>query len=161
MPAILAIFFGFLSSILVIQNMVFQKPYYPQEVAQKIEKTNKMEIVVIGYQNLQEVALGLSFIKAMHDNFPKSEPLPRFAFFSRSNSYQPIWQTLQNLSRTNFVPSYDVSVYLWGIAPGLKKAAYPQTLQLGNSYVCSQESKDYFRLGIPFQGYPCQKTNDK
>lgn len=161
MTAILPILFGLLSSIFVIQDMVFQKPYYPQEVAQKIEQYNKMEIVTIGYKNLQEIALGLSFIKAMQENFSKLEPLPRFAFFSRSNSYQPIWQKLQNLSRTNFVSSYDVSIYLWAIAPGLKKAAYPKTLQLGDYYVCSQESKNYFRLGIPFQGYPCQKTNGK
>jgi uncharacterized membrane protein len=161
MTAILPIFFGTLSSIFVIQDMVFQKPYYPQEVAQKIEQTNQMEIVTIGYQNLQEVALGLSFINAMHENFPKSEPLPRFAFFSRSNSYQPIWQKLKTLSGTKFLQNYDVSVYLWGIAPGLKRAAYPQTLQLGNYYFCSQDPKDYFRLGIPFQGYPCQKTNGK
>ncbi len=150
---------GFLSSILVVQDMVFQKPYYPQEIAQRINQPRNLEMVIFGYKNFQEVALGLSFVKAIQEDFSRSQPLPRFAFFSRSNSYQPIWQELTNLSDIDFPKSSNFAVKVWVIAPGLRQAAYPATLQLGNNYLCSQKSQDYFRLGVPFQGYPCQKPS--
>lgn len=158
LPVIVPILVGLLSSLLVVRDVVFQKPYYPQEVAQRMNESQTMETIAIGYQNLQEVALGLSFVKAMQEDFPTSEPQPRFAFFSRSNSYQPIWQRLKNLPDTNFLSNADFPVRLWVIAPGLRQAAYPARLQLGNDYVCSRKLQEYFRLGIPFQGYPCQKN---
>jgi len=61
------IFLGsLLSCLLVIFNLAFQKPYNPQQVAENInfEPTTPL-MVVVGYKDYQNVALGLSFALAL------------------------------------------------------------------------------------------------
>jgi uncharacterized membrane protein len=148
-PAFLIV--GLISSVFVVSNLVFQKPYNPAGVAQQInlEPTVPL-VVVVGYENMQEVALGLSFAleldKIRGGNLPETD----WAFMSRSPSYQSVWDNLATVS--GLPPS---PVNLWIVAPGLRQREYPPQLGLGDR-LCNLDPSQYYRLGIPYQLYRCK-----
>ncbi|MEQ8957606.1 MAG: hypothetical protein RLP02_06730, partial [Coleofasciculus sp. C2-GNP5-27] len=65
---ILPLAISLVSTVCVGANLVFLKPYYPQQVAQNmtIEPTVPL-IMVMGYNDLQDVGLGLSFALALEN----------------------------------------------------------------------------------------------
>ncbi len=57
---------GVLSCVFVISNLAFQKPFEPERVAQKMNQEPSIPLmVVVGYRDYQDVALGLSFALAL------------------------------------------------------------------------------------------------
>lgn len=140
---------SFLSSILVVSNLVFQKPFNPQQVAynMNIEPSNPL-MVVVGHESYQDVALGLSFALALQK---VRNDTPEFAFFKSSSGYQRVWEKLSQL------PSPAKSnLNLWVVAPGLRRRDYPHHLAL-SSQSCTLDPTQYYRIGVPYQLYRCHE----
>jgi uncharacterized membrane protein len=143
-----------LSSIFVVSNLVFLKPFLPQKVADDINfEPNMPVMMVMGYNNFQDVALGLSFALAIEqkqqsEHNKNSEP--NFAFLDTKLGYKTVWKNLSNLAILT-TPKLN----LWVVAPGLKQRNYPPKLTLKNQTICLLDSSRYYRIGIPYQLYRC------
>jgi uncharacterized membrane protein len=139
-----------LSCVLVVSNFVFQKPYNPQLVAQNMNQELAVPImVVVGYEDYQDVALGLSFALALKKI--RSNNSTEFAFFKRSQGYEYIWEKLSQL------PPLKISqLNLWVVAPELKRRDYPASLKSSQTN-CTLDPKQYYRIGIPYQLYWCRR----
>ncbi len=143
-----------LSSLLVVSDQVFQKPYYPSQVAARMQSQSASSLLAtLAYLDAQDVALGLSFALALQ-NSPDRKPEDYFALLSRSQGYEQFWQTLRQLPHPFSFP-----LDLWVIAPGLRRTNYPPQLSLadrgGNPTNCSIDPTQYYRLGVPYQLYRC------
>ncbi len=144
------IFLGsLLSCIFVIFNLAFQKPYNPQQVAQNINIEPAVPmLVVMGYRDYQNVALGLSFALALE----KVRDSGDFVFLERSpNGYEAVWQKLALLP-----PLKAPLLNLWVIAPDLRQREYPPQLALFE-HSCFIDTEQHYRLGVPYQLYRCKK----
>ena len=154
---------GILSCVFVVSNLAFQKPYNPQQVAQNMyfESTTPV-MVVMGYKDFQDVALGLSFALAIDklqfgisDNSTSRNPSGTgaasisFAFFHKESGYELVWQ---KLSKLQALPMSRLN--LWVVAPGLKRRDYPRQLVAGQRS-CTLDPNHYHRIGIPYQLYRC------
>jgi uncharacterized membrane protein len=134
---------GIVSSALINSNLVFQKSFRPEQVAINISSpADPPPLVVMGYDDYQEIALGLSFALALREVNPQA----LFLFLHRSPGYAPIIQTLRNL------PTVD---NFWLIGPGLRQRDFPHLVQVGKNR-CSRLPERYYRIGIPYQGYKCE-----
>jgi hypothetical protein len=138
--------FSCLSCVLVVSNLVFQKPYNPQLVAQNINQAPIPIMVIVGYQDYQDVALGLSFALALE----KVRSGAEFAFFKRSLGYEYVWE---KLSQLQLLANH---LNLWVVAPGLKQRDYPPHLKFSQN-ICTIEPKQHYRIGIPYQLYRCER----
>lgn len=152
-PLTLAILVGFISSIFVVQNWVFQKPYYPERVARDLTFDRTLPLAIVtGYENVQEMALGLSFYLEVMRNIEDV----KFAFLTRQPGYDQFWQTL-SLTQTLPAPALN----LWVIAPGLRQAEYPSELGIASPVkptTCIRDDDRYRRIGIPYQLYRCSAS---
>ncbi|OAB60501.1 hypothetical protein AY599_17650 [Leptolyngbya valderiana BDU 20041] len=137
---------GLLSSACVVNNLAFHKPYYPRQIARSFNVDPELPTVtVVGYQNLQEIALGLSFALEL-------PPTSEFGLFDRASGYDALWQTLATRSLSTVPP-----LELWVIAPGLRQAEYPERLNF-SEVLCQRDIGEYHRLGIPYQRYRCSRN---
>lgn len=173
-PAILFFFVAFLSCIFVAINLVFLKPFNPQKVAQNINQESATPImVVMGYKDFQDIALGISFALAIEQLSPANPDSAvnlrppgmnptstSFAFLSSELGYDTVWK---KLSKLESLPINHLN--LWVIAPGLKRQDYPQQLTMSSpgttagitkQLSCTIEFTQYHRLGIPYQLYRCE-----
>lgn len=148
---------GIISCVFVVHGWAFQKPYNPQRVAQDMlsEPTAPL-MVVMGYEDSQDMALGLSFALAIDKFAPQqcnitAGSCPKFAFFNRSSGYDSVWQNLSQLPAPSTLP-----LNLWVVAPGLRRRDYPLQLALSGQTTCTIDSSEYHRIGIPYQLYRCQ-----
>lgn len=167
---------GLLSCIFVVSNLVFQKPYYPQRVAQDMlaqgigtqdtgtqgtiaQNDNSQSLLIVGgYDVLFEAALDLSFVLEAEKLHPNSGTPAYYALFKRtSSSYEPVWQ---NLAQTQQPLKFPLN--LWVIGPGLMREGYPPQLQLPNHQAgskpatCNIAPDQYNRIGVPYQLYRCK-----
>lgn len=154
--AIVVLFVATLSSVLVITNQVFQKPYQPDQVARRLQFEPRPTLVTMAYSDFQDVALGLSFgleLARQHSQSPNANE-PHFAFLGQFDGYEGVWQNLSQLAHP-----FDFPLNLWVISPGLKRVGYRQTLTLssqsGRSHRCTLDPNQHYRIGIPYQLYRC------
>ncbi|MDY6938738.1 MAG: glycosyltransferase family 39 protein [Cyanobacteriota bacterium] len=164
-PLSIAFAVGLLSSILTIGNFVFHKPYYPDRIAEQMTFDRTLPLVmVVGYENLQEAALGLSFALELEKRQTVAGESDgskmQYAFLDRSAGYEALWQNLSQLQ-----PLPELPFNLWIVGPGLRQAAYPDSLVLsspaGNlprEFQCDRDFDRYYRLGIPYQLYVCSQA---
>lgn len=173
-PSIPLFFLSFLSCTFVATNLVFLKPFNPQQVAQDINRESATPImVVMGYKDFQDIALGISFALAIERVNPTNSDSAlkpqthgmnpdstSFAFLNTELGYDTVWKKLSKLESLP-VPRLN----LWVIAPGLKRRDYPQQLTMSspgttagitNQLSCTIEPTQYHRLGIPYQLYRCK-----
>jgi hypothetical protein len=161
--SLIVLFVGIISCVFVVSDLAFQKPYNPQQVAQNMyfEPTTPV-MVVMGYKDFQDVALGLSFALAIDklqfgisDNSMSRNPSGTgaagisLAFFHKESGYDLVWQ---KLSKLQALPMSRLN--LWVVAPGLKRRDYPQQLVAGQTN-CTLDPNHYHRIGIPYQLYRC------
>ncbi len=137
-----------LSCVFVISNLAFQKPYNPQQVAQNINIDPSVPmLVVMGYRDYQNVALGLSFALGLE----KVRATGEFVFLERSpNGYESVWQKLALL-----LPLKAPLLNLWVIAPDLRQREYPSQLAL-SQHSCLIDPTQHYRIGVPYQLYRCK-----
>jgi uncharacterized membrane protein len=142
-PLLNLILVGMLSCQFVNTNLAFQKPYQPERVAANIAGYgNPKTLVVMGYQDYQELAMGMSFVLALR----QVDSRVKFAFLNTSTGYDRVIEQFPTLPNTND---------FWLIAPGLRQQDFPNLTMVG-SKTCRALSDRYYRIGIPYQGYRCQ-----
>lgn len=159
---------GLLSSGFVNANLVFQKAYYPDEVAQAmVGKGDRPVIMLSSYQSLQEIALGLSFALEMPKQYAQATgkpstldtiPIELGFMFRPTGGYRPVWEQLAK-SQT----ALDTPLDLWAIAtPGMKQDDYPEKLQLQTAAQppqrirCQRQPDGYRETGVPYQQFACR-----
>jgi len=147
---------GLISCIFVVNGLAFEKPYNPQTVAKNmLQKPSIPVMVVMGYKDTQDIALGLSFALGIDKLQPNlcqknSENCPKFAFLSATSGYETVWEKLNQLPKPPKLP-----LNLWVVAPGLKRDNYPEKLAISPQTNCSKDSAAYYRIGVPYQMYKC------
>ncbi|WP_414578042.1 hypothetical protein [Anabaena sp. CCY 9402-a] len=144
------IFVGVLSSIFVVYNLGFQKPFMPEKVALNMNLEPSLPLMlVVTYENYQDVALGISFALALEKTRSQTSASDSFVALQKSPSLSAVWIKLSQLSVT-----IKSQLNLWIVAPGIRRRDYPQKLMLsGNN--CTIDPKNYYRIGIPYQLYRC------
>ncbi|MEC4817726.1 MAG: glycosyltransferase family 39 protein [Scytonema sp. PMC 1069.18] len=153
LPTVLLV--GILSSIFVVSNLVFQKPFTPRQVAQTMSQDPSVPLMlVMGYRDYQDVALGLSFALALEPLKPHTPYPSEVAFFQQSSDFSSVWQKLKFAK----IPTPVVTkLNLWVVAPGRKRRDYPLEVSLSGQMICLIDSKHHYRIGVPYQLYRCQK----
>lgn len=152
---------GALSCVLVGSDLVFKKPFFPDIVAGDVLRDSSSPTVFVGgYNDLQDVALGLSFALEIDKRSSANRPQAYLAFLQRNSTagepaaeYKPVWEKLSQLENMPAPP-----LNLWVVAPGLKPADYPQQLSLRSPQqpVCARDDQGYRRVGVPYQLYRCR-----
>lgn len=148
-----------LSSGFVVSDLVLQKPYAPDQLAARTYIQPELpRLIVMTYQDLQDVALGLSFALAIRDygvSHPKANPTSQFIFLDRKQGYDPVWAQMSKLK-----PMAQSALDLWLIAPGLRQKEFQAEVSLttvaGAAKTCTRDPDHYYRLGIPYQRYRCR-----
>lgn len=154
--------FGLISCVFVVSNLVFQKPFQPEQVAQNMNLEPAVPIIlVVGYSNYQDVALGLSFATALEqlrnqNPRDKSKVLnsdispDSFAFLQKNPDLSAVWKNLSQLP----IPATS-KLNLWVVGPGIRKRDYPQRLELFGQTSCTIDPAQHYRIGVPYQLYRC------
>lgn len=142
---------GFISCIFVVYSLAFQKPYNPQQVAKNMNLEPGVPLAaVMGYNDYQDVALGLSFALALDKlRTPTIKSQTYWAFYKRSQGYESVWQSISKIRP----PASKLN--LWVISPGLKRRDYPPQLSLSSQTTCTIDPNEHHRIGIPYQLYRC------
>ena len=153
-PSTLVLCLGLLSCVFVVSNLVFLKAFHPEQVAREMNLEPPVPLMmVVGYDNFQEVALGVSFalaIDQLKSGVSEGTTDASFAFFNRKLGYELVWQKLSKLPALS-VPRLN----LWVVAPGLRRRDYPQQLAVGQTS-CRIDTTEHHRIGVPYQLYRCQ-----
>lgn len=155
---------GIISCVFIVSNLVFQKPFEPEQVAQNMNQNPSLSLmIVVGYRDYQDVALGLSFALALEplrelgkdkliSSSPSLPPSSDIAFFKQSPDFAPVLQKLSQLP----TPSA-TQLNLWVVGPGRKRKDYPQQITLSQQMTCTIDSLQHYRVGVPYQLYRCGK----
>ncbi|HYW20478.1 MAG TPA: glycosyltransferase family 39 protein [Nodularia sp. (in: cyanobacteria)] len=154
------LFVGILSCVFVVSNLVFQKPFQPELTARKMNLEPSVPLMlVVGYNNYQDVALGLSFALALEKVRSNTNPavpvsfnnFDSFAFLHKSLNSPAFWNKLDQ------IPTPATSqMNLWIVGPGMRKRDYPQEVALSGDGVCTIDTTQHHRIGIPYQLYRCK-----
>ncbi len=171
LPIIL--FVGLIGCIFVVSNQGLQKPYLPQQVAQKMYQEPTVPVMaVMAYSNYQDVALGLSYALALEretvnynyqllsEQDVKSNQIyfsseqdanTTFAFLNQSSGFESVFEKLSQ------IPNQNSQLNLWILAPGRLRRDYPQQIEVSQSLSCNIDVNQHYRIGIPYQLYRCKK----
>lgn len=151
---------GAISCVFLIFNLVFQKPFQPELVAKNMNQDPLNPVmIVVGYSDYQDVALGLSFALALQQLQNKNQisgkqslnsPSPRVAFLSKQPNFQLVLDKLAQQS-----PLETPSLNLWVVASGLRKRDFPEKIMYSSQTTCHRDVNQYYRIGIPYQLYRC------
>ncbi|MBD2568033.1 glycosyltransferase family 39 protein [Anabaena lutea] len=147
---------GIVSCIFVVSNLAFQKPFQPEQIAQNMNLDPAIPLMlVVGYENYQDVAAGLSFALALeqqrsHEVKSKLH-LDNLAFVHKSPDFSDFSNKLAQLSIG------EVSeLNLWFVGSGMRKQDYPSKLTLAGQVTCNIELTQHYRIGqFPYQLYRC------
>ncbi|WP_414550817.1 hypothetical protein [Anabaena sp. CCY 0017] len=155
---------GMLSCVFVVSNLVFQKPFQPEQVAQNMNLEPSVPLMlVVGYNNYQDVALGLSFALALEKVRSKTDAALRVsvnnsdsvAFLDKSLHSPAFWNQLDEM------PKLATSqMNLWIVGPGMRKMDYPQEVGLSGDSICTIDTTQHYRIGVPYQLYRCKSNKD-
>ncbi|KAB8332146.1 hypothetical protein SD80_021865 [Scytonema tolypothrichoides VB-61278] len=141
-----------LSCVFLVYNLVFKKPFEPEQVARKMNQNPSIPIfMVVGYRDYQDVALGLSFALALEPLREAEEySSSHVAFFKQSPDFAPVLEKLSQLP-----PPTATHLNLWLVGPGRKRRDYPQQITLSQKMTCAIDSSQHYRVGVPYQLYRC------
>jgi uncharacterized membrane protein len=147
-----------LSCVLLVFNLVFKKPFEPEQVARKMNNNPSIPIfMVVGYRDYQDVALGLSFALALEPLREAEEySSSHVAFFKQSPDFAPVLEKLSQLP-----PPTTTYLSLWLVGPGRKRRDYPQQITLSQKMTCAIDSSQHYRVGVPYQLYRCGVSPSK
>ena len=151
-----------ISSLFVVNGLVFQKSYHPDQVARHMAfEPEQPMAMVMTYESPQEIALGLSFASELRKLYAaQPDPPVRFAFLDRSTGYSQAWRSLEQLDQPLSPP-----LNLWVVAsPGMRTKEYPQRLTLNAPPTistrpkmrCQVDPTELYRKGFPYQLFRCQ-----
>ncbi len=159
---------GLISCVFVVSNLVFQKPFQPEQVAKNMNLEPAVPLMlVVGYSNYQDIALGLSFATAL-EQLRSQNPLielkinkladksrslnaDSFAFLQKYPDLSSVWKKLSQM------PAPAASkLNLWVVGSGMRKRDYPQRLELSRQTACNIDPAQHYRIGVPYQLYRCE-----
>jgi uncharacterized membrane protein len=141
---------GLLSSIFVVSNLGFQKPFMPEKVALNMNVEPSLPLMlVVTYENYQDVALGISFALAVEKIRSQKSESDSFVALRKSPTLPAVWTKFSQLPIT-----IKSELNLWIVAPGIRRRDYPQKLMLSRN-TCTIDPKNHYRIGIPYQLYRC------
>jgi uncharacterized membrane protein len=147
----LILIMALISSLCVLQNLVFQKPYEPERITQQFNQSSEPTMLVFNYKDTNEIAFSLSYAYAF-SNLPSVNPTTDIAIFDYTQGYDRVWSQLSQLDAQ---PSL-----LWIVAPGLVFKNYPPQISFTNHVECKIDPNEYYRLGFPRQLYRCQQQEN-
>ncbi|MCG6137948.1 MAG: glycosyltransferase family 39 protein [Nostoc sp. LLA-1] len=146
---------GVLSCVFVVSNLVFQKPFQPEQVAHNMNLEPSVPLMlVVGYSNYQDVALGLSFALAVEKLRSQTNTVApdSLAILNQRPDLSLFWQNLAEM------PTPEASqLNLWIVAPGLRRRDYPQQVAISGEGTCNIDTAQHYRIGVPYQLYRCNK----
>jgi uncharacterized membrane protein len=172
---------GLLSSWFVISGLAFYKPYYPDQVVQRVRLNAETPLVVMqDYNSSQDLAFGLSLALALQQQHPQTASDPNkvyWSFVSTGNlQTAPLWQSSQgqkliahpfDLWRVsdrqyvpwnliNFIPMSTIKPIVGeSIQPFLIKSAVGRA----NQATCALTPHPYEYLGTQYHQYQCVPSN--
>ncbi|AFZ28157.1 hypothetical protein Cylst_6191 [Cylindrospermum stagnale PCC 7417] len=148
---------GMISSIFVVSNLAFQKPFQPEQVAQKMNIEPAVPLMLmVKYNSYQDVALGLSFALALEKirNYDLKNPVlqnaDHLAFLQASPDFYPVIKKLSPQSTSGIS-----QLNLWFVGPGMRQRDYPPQLAFASQTTCTIDPTQHYRIGIPYQLYRC------
>jgi hypothetical protein len=145
---------------LVVNNLTFQKPFLPEQVAKNINlEPDKPLMLVVKYDNYQDVASGLSFALALEKiRYPKiTNKLTNqlnhdsLAFVYKS----PDLSTLNNNINQTAIPKSS-QFNLWFVGSSMRKQDFATQLAIPGQFNCYIDPDYHYRTGpYPYQLYRC------
>jgi len=147
-PTWLVGFVGIISSLFVVSNLFFLKPYLPEVTAKRFNQSSEPNLIMMAYQDEMDLALGLSYGLALY-RIRDDSLTSQLIFLNRNQGYDQIWEKLSQfpLKVSN----------VWFIGTGLKRVAFPQQLSFNQTKTCQRDRANYYRIGIPYQRYTCEE----
>ncbi|MBK1990694.1 glycosyltransferase family 39 protein [Sphaerospermopsis aphanizomenoides BCCUSP55] len=150
---------GMVSCILVVNNLTFQKPFLPDQVAKNMNLEPDVPLMlVIKYDNYQDVAAGLSFALALEKlrnqeiiNKSYSLNTDSLAFVYKSTDLSSLSHKMTQLSQSEIS-----QLNLWFVGSGMRKKDYSSQLEIAGQITCNIEPTQHYRIGqFPYQLYRC------
>ncbi|MBD2385784.1 glycosyltransferase family 39 protein [Cylindrospermum sp. FACHB-282] len=152
---------GMISSIFVVSNLAFQKPFQPEQVAKNMNIEPAVPLMlVVKYKSYQDVALGLSFALAVEKirNDDLKNPVRHnsainadgLAFLQESPDFFAVISKLSPQSTPGIS-----QLNLWFVGPGMRRRDYPPQLALARQTSCTIDPTQHHRIGVPYQLYRC------
>lgn len=146
------IFIGLLSSIFVVYNLAFQKPFQPDRVAQNLNLDPSSPVMLVTvYSNYQDAVLGVSIASALQQLRNQNYQPDIFAALSPNPDLSAVWKKISQLPITMKSP-----LNLWIVGRGMKRQSFPQQLLLSNQTVCQLDPQQHYRIGVRHQLYRCE-----
>ncbi|MFP4336727.1 MAG: glycosyltransferase family 39 protein [Halothece sp.] len=140
---------GLISSLFVVFNFFFIKPYQPELTAERFNRHSESTLVIMTYKNQAELALGLSYGLAL-DRISAQSSDSALILLDREEGYNQVWQKISQLA---------IKIEnTWLIAPGLREKDFPNHLNLAQEQNCQRDRAEYYRIGFPYQRYQCQEN---
>ncbi|MBW4507339.1 MAG: glycosyltransferase family 39 protein [Scytonematopsis contorta HA4267-MV1] len=144
---IIVLLVGFISSVFVVNNLAFQKPFLPERVAQRMNIEPQVPLmVVMAYSNYQEIALGLSFALELK----KIRDTTQFVFFKKEPNVVSIREKISRLQ-----PLTTPKLNLWIVGPGIAREEFIPKIAFSPQNYCTIDPQQYYVLGAPYQMYRC------
>ncbi|WP_413173573.1 hypothetical protein [Anabaena azotica] len=152
---------GIISCIFVVNNLSFQKPFLPDIVAKNMNLEADIPLMlVIKYDNYQDVAAGLSFALALeklrnHEIQNEFNTLNKdsLAFVYKSADLSSLGNKV-----TKFYQFHKSRFNVWFVGSGMRKKDYAAQLTIAGQINCDIESTQHYRIGqFPYQLYRCEK----
>lgn len=146
-PQQLPLLVGACSSILVIFNLAFLKPFVPEQVARDLlQGSSGPPTVLMATDNTQDIALGLSLVLAIETQ-ARPDNAVRWGFIP-----PPTASLAVALPQQQNIPD------LWLINPQQQLAEFSSQFNLAEQkWVCSATPGQGSSVGIPHQHYRCFK----
>ena len=139
---------GLISSLFVIFNFFFIKPYQPELTAERLNQHSNATLVIATYQKPAELVLGLSYGLAL-DRVAASSSDSKLILLDRSEGYNQVWEKIRQLT---------IKIEnTWLIAPGLREQDFPDHLNMAGEQNCQRDRAAYYRIGFPYQRYQCEE----
>lgn len=171
-PFYILLLIGIISSIFVISNLAFQKSFTPERVAQNMNQEPSVPLMlVVGYRDYQDVALGISFALALDTtrngrtdalltnetdkpsvSSAKKSVAAQVAIIKQAPDFKSVWGKLSQLE-----PPKVSQLNLWVVAPGIWRRDYPSKVALSSQMTCDIDASQHYRIGVPYQLYRCQR----
>ncbi|WP_353932153.1 glycosyltransferase family 39 protein [Okeanomitos corallinicola TIOX110] len=144
---------GIISCIFVVNNLTFQKPFFPDQVARNMNLEPDIPLMlVIKYDNYQDVAGGLSFAVALeNERSHNQQNQDSLAFIDNSFDLSNLDQKLANFSTPN-----KSQFNLWFIGSSIRRENFAPEFAITAKTMCNIDTNHYHRTGrFPYQLYRC------
>ncbi|MGM3307014.1 glycosyltransferase family 39 protein [Anabaena sp. WFMT] len=159
-PKFVFLLVGLISCIFVLSNLAFQKPFQPEKVAQNMNFEPAVPLMlVVGYDNYQDVAGGLSFALALErlrsHEITSQLQKDSLVFLDKAADFSTFSNKLSQISMA------DISQFnLWFVGSSMRKRDYPPKLTLtSGKTTCNIEPTQHYRTGqFPYQLYRCNNS---